>query len=145
MTLFTSEAAPLFFLIWTTAQSTRRHVRASKNRGKTGEAHQVWSLRAEDLNVDLVGGSVVRPPQAGALSGMLMLVGMYIEKSLFMLAACLDVLARRTCRYPWMAAGTEHGCCGLKKVSRQDWVWTEGRVWFSQRWRLVVDVGLVGR
>ena len=62
-----------FFLFATTAQSTQRHVRL-KTRGKTGEEQFVWSLRAEDLNVDLVGGSVVRPPQAGGLSGMLMLV-----------------------------------------------------------------------
>jgi len=64
----------------------------------------VWSLRAEDLNVDLVGGSILHKPEWDADAGREVVVSCL----LVFLQSLLDVLA-------WMEAVAEHKVLRLKE------------------------------
>jgi hypothetical protein len=105
MTLFVLDSAPFFLIRDNSAEHSASRASA-KYRGKTGEEQLVWSLRAEDLNVDLVGGSILHKPEwdADADAG----VRSCCSCLLVFLPSLLDVLA-------WMEAVAEHKVLRLKK------------------------------
>jgi hypothetical protein len=106
MTLFVLDSAPFFLIRDNSAEHSASRA-STIHRGKTGEEQLVWSLRAEDLNVDLVGGSILHKPEwdadAGKRSRCFVLAGLLV-----FLPSLLDVLA-------WMAAVAEHKVLRLKK------------------------------
>jgi hypothetical protein len=102
MTLFVLDSAPFFLIRDNSAEHSASRA-STKYRGKTGEEQLVWSLRAEDLNVDLVGGSILHKPEWDADAAK----RSRCSCLLVFLPSLLDVLA-------WMAAVAEHKVLRLK-------------------------------